>query len=706
MDNLFRNDEYGKNFYIESANGICVIPYRMGRFSECGIDFSVSEEERDGVLKVSFSVSAENFVPVKRLGFRLGIDCCMESYPEWNTKYFPTAQRCEKKGYWACFVTPERNLLSVCSPSSVVSWKNEYSTADYDIVGHRIYTSCIEMINTYPQPERHPQSPEGVGCEPICAEIYYFLPQNEEEMYSFVEKYSGIKVPRTNKYTLEDGESLYVDGKLFEGPLTDGVNIIETSGNAELSVYVRKNWFYYLDCARKSAEICQQKPGTHTESWYGYFTRVLYASLINDREYTKALCSEFDAFFSVLTERKDGKCKMREETLPQRLQNTSAMLSLLSDFYELTRESRYLDDANDLAEFLMTLQADDGSYRSHRTHYTCVIYPAKSMLELAITEREAGLTDRFAIHYNSAYKAIKNLELLLDNIETEGQMTFEDGMISCEALQLAYLAMLLPEGEEKAGLTNAAEYILRKHLCLEQRFVPDCRTRGCTMRFWEARYDVNFFSNMINAPHGWTSWKNYATYYLYMLTGKLEYLKDTMDTIGACMQCVDENGILHWGYVIDPCVVGQNLKKGSTKDNIETESTVVGESYLPMISDWWRQDPQALIMEYLEPWNKPEKWGECYGGSCDNDVHEHFKCLMETVFGKAFVHISDDEIVTYNCKQTEDGFVCEDSYVSQWVIYSEKEQEIMLNSKIVNICKGFNVIGLTDADNNKMETAI
>jgi hypothetical protein len=32
-------------------------------------------------------------------------------------------------------------------------------------------------------------------------------------------------------------------------------------------------------------------------------------------------------------------------------------------------------------------------------------------------------------------------------------MTFEDGMISCESLQLGFLAMLLPEGEEKKNLT-------------------------------------------------------------------------------------------------------------------------------------------------------------------------------------------------------------------------------------------------------------
>ena len=694
MKSFFRNDEYGKNFYIEKDGNIYPIPYSVGDFSAEGLDFSVSENTVDGVLKISISVSANEFVKLDRLGFKLGIDCCMESYPEWNGKYFPTALRCEKNGFWSCFVTPEGKFLSVCSPSKIVSWKNEYSSADYDIVGHRIYTSCIELINTYPQPQRHPRSPEGVGSEPIVAEIYYYLPENAREMYSFIEKYSGIRVPSLSKYTIQQGEPLYMDGKLFDGELEDGVNYVGGEGDAQTSVFVRRDWFYYLDCARRSAEICQQKPGTHAESWYGYFSRVLYASIIKNENYTRELCEEFDAFFAVLTERIDGKCRMRRETLPERLQNSSAMLSLLADFYELTGERRYLDDANDLAEFLMTLQIADGSFRSYGTHYTCVIYPAKSMLELALVERDAGLNERYGIHYNSAYRAIKNLELLLDNIETEGQMTFEDGMISCESMQLGFLALQLAEGEERSALAAAAENIIQKHLCLEQQFVPDCRTRGCTMRFWEARYDVNFFSNMINAPHGWTSWKNYATYYLYMLTGKIDYLKDTMDTLGSCMQCVDKDGVLHWGFVVDPCIVGNNLKKGSTPDDIQTVTEVVGEQYLPMISDWWRQDPQALIMEYLEPWNHPERWKKCYGGSCDNDVHEHFKCLMESVFGKAFVHFEGERAECYNCLMSDSGFECKDKYAKTWVIYSDREREITLNGNLTKIDKGFNFIDL------------
>lgn len=687
----FRTDEYGMNFYLEDANGHFLIPYRTGEFCERDIQFCVTESLEDGVKKISIQMHSECEYPLKRLGLRLGIDTYMDTYPEWDNKYFPIALRCEQTGFWSCFMSPLGKMVSVCSPSGIVSWKHEYAKWGVD-VGHRIYTSSIDFINTYPNPERHPKSRETVGTEPIDIELYMTCPKTEQDMYDFVEKYAHIRVPKLSKYTLEPGEELLIDDKKWNEELHDGINFIKEEHMAETSVYVRKDWFYYLDAARQSAEICQQKPGTHCESWYGFFSRVLYANVIQDEAYTQKLCEEFESFYNVLTERVDGFCRMKEEALPQRLQNISSMISLLADFYELTGNKKYLEDANDFADYLMSLQSQDGSYRNENVHYTCVIYPAKSMLELAIVEKEAGLVQRYKKHFESAYRAIKNLEMLLDNIETEGEMTFEDGMISCESLQLAYLAMLLPEGEEKKQLTEAAENVLKKHRCLQQQFIPDCRTRGCTARFWEARYDLNFLTNMMNTPHGWTSWKNYATYYLYMLTAKLDYLKDTMDTIGACMQCVDKDGVLHWGFVTDPCVMGERLQPDSIDGKIHMENSIVGECYLPMISDWWRQGDEELKKQYLSPINNPAKWQAQYGGSCDNDVHEHFKCLMETVFGKAFVHETESGYVTYNCKNTEAGFETGDSYVKEWIVYAINQTEITLNGKRHTLKKGLQVI--------------
>ena len=424
MNIPFRTDEYGKNFYIENNDGTVLIPYRTGDYKENGIDFSVSEKSENDILNISISLKSDFPIKLKRLGFRLGIDAYMDKYPDWNDKYFPSALRCEKNGFWSCFMSPLGKIVSVCSTSKIVSWKNEYSDCDFDIVGHRIYTSSVEFINTYPQPKRHPISSDGLNEKPINIDLYFKECDSEEELYRFIEKYASIKVPHLNKFTLEQGESLYIDREKYSGTLKEGLNTVFLENSAEVSVFVRKDWFYYLDCARKSAEICQQKPGTHCESWYGYFSRVLYASVIKNAEYTDSLCNEFNAFFKCLTETQSGKIKMKEKALPDRLQNISTMMSLLADFYELTGDIEYLNKANDLAECLMKVQRNDGSYRNHNTHYTCVIYPAKSMLELALAERKAGMTERYSIHFQSAYRAIKNLEELLDNIQTEGQMTF------------------------------------------------------------------------------------------------------------------------------------------------------------------------------------------------------------------------------------------------------------------------------------------
>ena len=95
-------------------------------------------------------------------------------------------------------------------------------------------------------------------------------------------------------------------------------------------------------------------------------------------------------------------------------------------------------------------QTEDGAYRAdfgHGVHYTSVTYIAKYMLELAVIEQRLGRAqpewqERFERHYNSARRAVENLERLRDNIGTEGEHTFEDGMISCTAAQLGHFALL------------------------------------------------------------------------------------------------------------------------------------------------------------------------------------------------------------------------------------------------------------------------
>ncbi len=685
---FFRQDGYGRGFYYEDAVGKKQVPFCLEEQVQDGIHFSAKQQEQNGLLQLTLCVWAEQETPLEALGFWLGVDTYMDSYPRWNDVFFPTALRCEKQGFWSCFITPKGRLLGVCSPDAIVSWRNAYNKLDSGDVGHRIYTSGVDFINQKPQPGRHPESPKMLTKQPLTFTLYYFLPKTIEELFATTEALAGIHVPLVSKFTLEPWEQPMIDGKAYDGVCSEGLSVIAAVGQAEVTLYRRKPWDDYLKAADRSAGVCQQKPGDHTESWYGYFSRVGQAKLEKDPAQTKALCAEFDGFLKAMTQPKEGRLVFLPRTDPWRLQNISQLLSLLADFYELTEDVYYLDLANDFAEDLMQTQSADGSYRCGKIHYTCVIYPAKSMLELALAEKQAGLTKRFETHWQSGCAAIDNLLLLMDNIETEGEMTFEDGMISCSALQMGFLATLLPRGEYRDRLTEGAEQMLAKHRCLEQQILPDCRTRGCTSRYWEARYDLNFFENMLNTPHAWTSWKTYATYYLYVLTGKMTYLKDTMDTLGACMQCVDENGVLRWGFVADPCVTGLRLKEGSTRDNVQFYTSTVGEEYLPMISDWWRQEEGELPNQYLRSFTDPEIIQKDFGGSCDNDVHEHFKCLLETVFAKAFVHLEKGESLCYNCRPSEGGYVTDDKWVQTWCVYSDRATTLCLGGKNYDIRSG------------------
>ena len=138
-----------------------------------------------------------------------------------------------------------------------------------------------------------------------------------------------------------------------------------------------------------------------------------------------------------------------EAALPGRTQNWAQMIGLLVDAYEATGNLLYLDRANKLASHVMKHQSDDGAYRcGYGVHYTCVIYIAKAMLELYLTEisrPEPVYKERALIHYESAKCAIDDLEKFKDDIQTEGEMTFEDGMISCSSLQLGMFALIQQE---------------------------------------------------------------------------------------------------------------------------------------------------------------------------------------------------------------------------------------------------------------------
>lgn len=111
--------------------------------------------------------------------------------------------------------------------------------------------------------------------------------------------------------------------------------------------------------------------------------------------------------------------------------------------------------------------------------------------------------------------------------------------------------------------------------------------------------------------------------------------------MGAFANLIDyRNGNLRWAFVVDPhlrveqaCspdrkVTFDDLSFGNPHPKLyDTRKFVIGEQYVNMISDWQTVNTQ------------------------DNDVHEVFKCIGETVLTNAFIlERADGTVVGYNCK--------------------------------------------------------
>lgn len=741
----FREDSYmGPAFYEKTGDIEQFIPMeKKGKyhfekeFNGCLWSFLYETEKWNEIpaLKLTAKITciSGGIYKPREAGIQLGIDCYMDSYPQWNKKMFPTMLRCEKTHFWGYMMSPDGLILGLASPDPVACWSLEYHRKSYQGVllsGHRIFTPRLQILHEGPVPSRHPQSMTSLkeGQSGVMR-LYMFPVLSETKVSRIAAHFAEAPWIEADQYTVGKDDRIVFrtngDIKVL-GPDGVSVEVSKENGNeytcrgkkcgvytavanrnghdSEIKVYVRKEWSFYLDRARETLLRVQQKPSTHAETWYGFFTAFAAAKHLPKEKTDIHLKEDFDKLFDIMYERdKNGLLRPKENTMPGRIQNISSMISLLTDAYEAFDEIGYLEKASEVADCLMECQISDGSYRSGTGQmYTCVIYLAKSMLELWTAEKrmkEPEWIKKAERHFESASAAIEHLAIHLDDIDTEGDLTFEDGMISCSALQLAYLAILVPK--KKEHLKKAALYMIKKHRCLEQNVVPDCRMRGATLRFWEARYDVIANHNMISSPHGWTSWKVYATYYLYLLTGDVEWLKATMDTLGACMQSLDvETEQLRWGFIVDPYIQVDLWKPDSDRPGYAKPiPSIVGEQYLEMISDWWRVNDDTVAFGFADPLrNRIE--GIYHGASCDNDVHEHFKCLEEVAISKCFAHEKAGKFTCYNCKCNveEDSLtvIPQENIVQEAVIYLEKPKKVSIRfasgRQEVHAQKGFTII--------------
>ncbi len=613
----------------------------------------------------------------------LGISCEMLTYPAWNYRYFPTLLRCEKTHFWGYFMTPRGRIMTIGSPDPVASYSMSYERSSWGDGGHLIKTCSLDLLHPLPLPPRHPQNLVSLRAgeqriwtiylQPVkaLAEVKPALsaslqaPMIQADRYTLAAGESSrltiwTQQPVTVTVTTDEGSTAPLDLQSAEGHYTASFKpeggpglyklaVSQADGRtSEACISVRQPWSWYLRRAREASLIDKQYASSHLEQWLGLQTGALARRYLPD----PSLDSQTDRRLKeVLSLQWDLKTK-RPTNMPEirLLVNTAQMASVVADRYLADRDSYWLDLASGLADYVVSRQDANGNYHN----YTTVAYPVKCVMQVMAIEKTVSAKDeRFAAayqrHYDSAKRAMDFLVRSKDDLTTEGQNTFEDGMISCAGMQLGLFALLQKDPEQRREYADAARLMLSAHLCLEQLLIPDSRMNGATLRFWEAQYDVLMGGsmNMMNSPHGWSAWLIPGLWYQYLLTGEEQWLQKAMNALGSCAQVVDSRtGQLRWAFVPDPyrevtMLVADPAYPGEGK----RVPAIIGEQYVPMIASFHYPDHEPVFGN-----------GWTSGWSCCNDVHEIFTSLSEVALTAAYVlERPDGELVVWNCTATQDG---------------------------------------------------
>ena len=616
----------------------------------------------------------------QKAGLRLGINTEMKQYPQWSSIYFPTLLRCEKSHFWGYFSTPGGSILGIASPDAIASWSHVYNdgyTSDgFMFYGHRILTTNIDLMNALPLPLRHPQNLYRIGrgeakkwmifltsvpavdqvadsLGVLCNAPAFTIEQPSMELYRKTDIYAtykgsfGVIVTTPDNHifqvpvTKAGKNRWYAEFQPADGPGNYKLEAVTFDNRkSEAIITVHNPWTWYLGQARAAGLKYTQKAGWNCENFYGFYSMYLAQKYLPSDSLLRAVDKRFRLVLPLLID----TLKMVPLQMPDRIQNTSTLLGIFVARYRATGHLPDLEKAARLADWMIAYsQGADGAFRRGKTHYTSVIYPAKSIMELMAEEQKqqgSVWKKRYAAHYKAVEAAMNQLLKGEVAMETEGQLTFEDGMISCSALQLGAFALLQSDPAIRKKYADASIGLLNRHACLTQRIIPDSRMRGATLRFWEAQYDVMLSPNMLSSPHGWSSWRTYATWYAWQLTGDEKWLQLTLSSLGSSCQLIDPiTGDLRWAFITDPYVKARQAVEnlpGSNPDvyndnqynplQHKTRDLILGEQYVGMAADWY------------------------HANTSDNDVHEAFKCLEETMLRHCVViEKPDGKLHFYNC---------------------------------------------------------
>lgn len=650
-------------------------------------------------------------VKVSNVSIRLGFDTFLLRYPEYNDQLFPTLLRCEKTHLWGYFSSPSGKILTVHTDAPVASF-----TMDYEKNAQGIYTVSLDLLQSGKLPSRHPQGLDCLSAEETKRWNIFFTPVDTifgmERIKPIIANTSQILLLHADRYTVADGENSNLtvfsnsplledclsitapDGETRKIPVTatslgvyqavfsgsDNIGIYSVSAqnmagySAQMCLSIRRPWSWYMKMAANAVITSPPKATSHAESWYGLYTAYLTRKYFPDPVRDRFVDEKIKEIYPLMYNAETGE----PITQIDRIQNHSSMLGICVDIYESTGSKSALNTAEFLADVVISTQHEDGGFYKGNTDYTSVIYPAKSIMELVSLENRLATDsriksdeqnyykDRSSYHMSCLKKAMDRLVILDGNFSTEGATSscYEDGANSCSATQLSQFALFFPENSiERKKYATAAKVILDSHSSHEQMLIPDSRIVGGTLRFWEAQYDVEMGgtsevprAQMMDSPHGWSAWNIYGLFNMYELTGEISYLERGMNAMGSCSQLMDFDGTLRWAFVPDP---QRNIRLFVQDEEHSSDCKIVGkyipatigEQYIPMISSWWRAPKNTWVPGYTAMGGS-----ETQGAACDNDVHEVFKAMEETVLTKAYVAEEwDGKWKVYNARAILNG---------------------------------------------------
>lgn len=433
----------------------------------------------------AFCIEIENrghvpFEPVKA-GIKTGIDTYMDKYPAWNDKFFPTLMYNEKTHFYGYLQSPSGHMVALASTDPIASWSVDYNLGYQDpaplwFMGHRILSLNLDLMNTLPLPAHNPQDLWRLDPGEKKTWTIVMFPTTLQSLEKDVNRMTQnpiISMDETNydvdtdatlmiygyrpvvKVSFDDGEVLPSNLQRLSGSSYSltfhlpkvglyHINLLDGNKESDAVLTVHPSWEWCMERAREAALKYKQKATSHAESWYGFYSAFIAARYFPNQPLDKQLLDRFEYLYNLLHDSVTGEPKYYKG----RIQNSSTTIGMLVAKYLAYHDTKDITRASKLADWLIDFsQAKNGGYMNGNTLYTSVIYIAKSLMELLQVEDKLGQRDNYwssraRKHYASVQRAIDQLVNCHGDFETEGEMTFEDGMESCSALQIGMFALM------------------------------------------------------------------------------------------------------------------------------------------------------------------------------------------------------------------------------------------------------------------------